>query len=1320
MIARQPVLQKPPKPVANNDVHPHVEARRTSSSFLGSLPLSVGVMLLLLGSLIYLAGTWAIIANTRLLNLLISGGIIAYHDRQAGFIEGVADHKYYLKAQDPVAWSIVALVLVIYLLIAALKASQFHMLARTFGITGALGDHARAHFYGLLYKDTMPFHFGDAATAAALEAQGAPLERSRPAIFALNLFFFFEVTVFALFALLNLGWAVWLFQLIWAIAIITGLYLWTRPAKADRKRAETPKPLAAALGHIAAFGQHPLRLVGLCLLSLVTFGLRDAAAYFTAMAFSSQNVLLNIDPSLMLVGVIAGYIASFIRLTPGGIGQFEWGFTAALYIGGVGLPEAATVALLVSVLRYTAMLILFVVTTLWYTAPANFRAIVDLLGSTVWQSPTAAVKAEDGTLIAPATPAQRMPPPHLLWSRALIGVWLVVIVLLFDRVTLILADLWLLESLQLQEVFWTNFRMGALLFGAGFVIFAAAILAPAYSFQASRTARKLAWLTAGLTGVFAGTQLAGHYHDFLPFLNHASFGAVDPVFGQEISFFVFVLPALWIIWWAALWASGLLLISAVIFASLDARRRDLRDARRLLSSLAAPFTRASIVIFGIVIALGEWLSRYELVLKDSYDASVFNGAAYIDVNGVFSTLGQIQFTAAVIVIVTILIAVMLRQMNAALEEGWTPARATRVRRLGAAAVILIVLDFGFAATVAVRDMTIVTPNQPVIQLPYIARHLEATRAAYGLDQIEEVELRPRMATDPLPNAEQLLNSPTVRNAPLWPPFVSYLEQLVDPQHAQRYIQTGGENMIYGPTLEIFRQEQQLRTYYDFLNLAPMRFEIDGEPMVFAASVRELPILEPQPWLAWWGQRFMLFTHGHGLVAAPVAEVNDQGGPNFVSAHIPVRTVYPELEVSNQRVYYGLGNASMAVSNVRDVQELDYPTEQGRAVVDFAPDTGAGVNIDSVLKRLVFGWRSGEFPQLLFSNLITPETRLHYYRQPLTRLARVAPFLFVDNNPAPAIVGGNIVWLINSMSTTDNYPYSKREFLGDKSISRSPNVIETRRVNYVEDSVKATIDAATGQVRLYKIADKPVINTWAMIYPSLFIDGAEMPAGVRQQLTYPVHLFHIQFDDLYIYYHMNDPMYFFNMEDMWDDADEVLGPILDRGKAITFSLEPQNIVVETGGILPASTAETQFALTMAFTPEGARNLRAMPIAYQDGEDYGRLVVLQVPKGDYVMGPEQADAVIDQDPDISEKLSWWNRQGNEVIRGHTTTLLVDDELLFIEPVFIRSQQNSLTQLKRVIVVLRGKAYIAETLQGAVQLALDAEAAPAVAQASLPTTD
>ncbi len=388
-----------------------------------------------------------------------------------------------------------------------------------------------------------------------------------------------------------------------------------------------------------------------------------------------------------------------------------------------------------------------------------------------------------------------------------------------------------------------------------------------------------------------------------------------------------------------------------------------------------------------------------------------------------------------------------------------------------------------------------------------------------------------------------------------------------------------------------------------------------------------------------------------------------------------------------------------------MKELDYPTDQDRAEIFLPESTKTGVQIDSLWKRIVFGWRSGKFWELVFSDLIKPNTRVHYIRTPVDRLARVAPFLFYDSNPYAVVVDGRIIWIVNGMTTTDRYPYSLIEELGDKSDERSPFPRPTRWINYVEDSVKATVDGETGEIRFYKIKDGPVVRAWREDLPgALHVCGDKMPEGVRRQLTYPPQLLHIQFDDLYIYYHMKDPMYFFNMEDMWDDADEVLGPILDTGKAITFSMEPFACMLDTGnGVLPAAKPKIQFSLAMVFTPEKALNLRGIPVVYQDPPDYGRIVVLQIPKGQYVMGPEQADAAIDQDPFISQNFSWWNRKGMEVIRGHTTLLPIGKEVLYVEPIFLRSQQNHLPQMKKVVVVMRGKPFMEDSLEQAVRSAV-----------------
>ncbi len=898
------------------------------------------------------------------------------------------------------------------------------------------------------------------------------------------------------------------------------------------------------------------------------------------------------------------------------------------------------------------------------------------------------------------------PPASRVWSRAVTLASLLVTLFTLDQLTYLLGDFWLIRSLGLESVFWTNFRMGAKLYVAAFVLFAASVAAPALLHSIGRFARRKMLEVGFLVASVAAYLAALCYHEFLLGASGVDFGKVDPVFGIDLSFFVFSLPNIWIAWRFLMAAAVIFFGVSIACASALERGHAGPGVSRVLSWLgrvSTPVTRAGVLLCGVLGAVGVWLSRYGLLLKNNSDSSVKTGAEYVDVTGLFSNLSYITVTTVVLLGVTAFLFVSLGALRRiARGEGGADGRR-RLRTAALALAALVLFDFAFKGVVVLRDVIAVRPNEPVIQLPYIARHIEATRQGYGLDKVAEVAFVPNGPGDPIPDAATLLASPTLKNAPLWPGFTSYLERWLDKQHSQRILQTRGNTMVYGPTLELFQQQQKLRTYYNFVNVDNVRYPIDGENRMFVSSVRETPLYEPVPWLAYWGQRFMLFTHGFGMVMAPAGVVDPNGEPDYVSREIPIQARWPVIATANPRVYYGEGSATMAFSNVDRMKELDYPTDQDRAEIVLPADVDSAVPVDSLLKRLVFGWRSGKFFELVFSNLIKDTTRVHYYRTPVERLDRAAKFLFFDSNPYAVTVDGGIVWIVNAMTTTDRYPYSFPEELGDKSDERSAFPRPERLVNYVEDSVKATVDAYTGKVKFYQIGHGPIIEAWAKIYPGLFLPAEQMPDGIERQLTYPPQLFHVQFDDLYIYYHMKDPMYFFNMEDMWDDGDEVLGPVLDTGEAITFSIEPYVWMAETGGVLPSSKHRVQYALSMVFTPEKALNLRAIPTAYQDPPDYGRLTVLQIPKGHYVLGPEQADAAIDQAPEISQNFSWWNRRGTEVIRGHTVPLIVGKELLYVEPVFLRSQQNPVPQLKQVVVVFRGRATMAPTLPEALEKAV-----------------
>lgn len=922
-----------------------------------------------------------------------------------------------------------------------------------------------------------------------------------------------------------------------------------------------------------------------------------------------------------------------------------------------------------------------------------------------------AYDSEANNVVIPAIDLPRLPSAYRLWSRGIILSFVLLFLFLLDQLSILLAHFWFMGRLNFEAIFWTNFRTGAALFLTAFIAFASAIIVPALAHQIKSGARRM-FISLGIfAGFLAGYILSLHFADYLMLLGGQDFGETDPVFGRDIGFFVFTLPTLWITWTVVLSALLCSLFSSLAAAFISRlRSSDTPGLPRLgvlVGILSTRITVGVLIAIGIVLAAGARLSRYSLLIKDNSEAAVYNGATYIDVTGFFSTLTYIHISAFGVLGLTGGIVFLLNRLRRALPNGpssdeWKPL----ARRAALLILMPVVLDFGFMAAVTVRDVTMVKPNEPIIQLPYIKKHIDATMAAYDLDSLDVVTLVPNGDDDPIPSIDLLLLSPTLRDAPLWPGFASYLERLIDPQHAERVLQTGGDKTVYAPVLEIFQQQQRLRTYYDFLDVDAVRYFIDGEPRMMVSAVREIPLREPQEWLAWWGQRFILFTHGYGLVMAETNGLTSEGGPVYTSSGVPATSDLPILKMTNQRVYYGEGAATMAYTNVLGMKEFDFPTDEGRAETILDPDINSGIQLNSLLKRLVFGWRSRQFFDIVFSKLISRETRVHYRRTPLERAEWIAPFLYYDTDPYAVTINEEIVWLVNAFTSTDRYPYSKREWLGDKSDERSPFPRPHRLANYVRDAVKISVNAYTGEVRFFQISDDPIAKTWALIYPSLFSPEEEMPAEIRAHLQYPVQLFHIQFDDIYKLYHMTDPMTFFNMEDVWDDADEVLGPVLDQGKAITFSIEPYHWIAEAGELLKGANHPSQFALAMVFTNEKAVNLRAIPIVFQDGPDYGRIVVLQVPKGHYYLGPEQADAAIDQEPLISQQIMLWNRRGSDVIRGHTTTLVIGNEVIYVEPIFLRSQQNAVTQLKRVVVVFRGRARMGRTLEEALRLAIRPE--------------
>ncbi|MDQ5807730.1 MAG: UPF0182 family protein, partial [Actinomycetota bacterium] len=913
----------------------------------------------------------------------------------------------------------------------------------------------------------------------------------------------------------------------------------------------------------------------------------------------------------------------------------------------------------------------------------------------------------------------RAPSAGRVWSRGLVLLGVAIAFWALDQLANVLMDLWLLESLGYEDVFWTNFRVEFALFAIALGSITAAVALPAFVNGLSRSAKRRAIGIGVMAGIVLGVGLASRYRNFLLLFEGHSFGQDDPVYGNDLGFYVFDLPAIKTMIHAVEDLAIIGLIASIVGAALS-KREDLRPAglgrvRRVLGRIAHPLTLAWIGVLGVAVALDIWFHRYDLLTKDNVDSGLPNGAQVLDVEGFFSTnnllwvetFAELALAAGIIGILWSLRKAVTRP-NA---TGWK--ERTKPRRLAQALLPGLVVTLVFTIGVSLRDDLEVQPNEPVVQLPFIKRHIDATNTAYGMDKVEVTQFRPNGPDDPKPTLRELLDSPAIQNAPLWPGYHASLERQVDPEYLDRILLKAGDPTIYGPTMQTYQQLQKLRPYYDFMDIDTVRYNVtppgaaEPEPRLYASSVRELPLVEPQPWLAWWGQRYMLFTHGSGLVMNLLAGVSPEGYPQFASRDIPSKVDATELGVENPAVYYGEGAGSMAYSNVEDIKEHDYPTEEGRQEIAYPQDVNAGVELDSPLKRAVFGWKSRQFMEIFFSDLIKGDSRVHYFRTPLERLEAVAPFLWGDTDPYAVTDGQRIQWMVNGLTHSNNYPYSMRQELGDKAYVRSPTPRDTVWTNYVQDSAKVTVDGYTGEINLYKWKDEPVVDTWADIYPDLFKGRDDMPPRLAEQVQYPPQLMHIQFDDTFIYSHMKDPLTHFSQEDLFDDGDEVKGPVIEglEGEPLNFSIEPYYWMAETGGDgpLPRSAPPTQFAMSTIFTPESALNLRAVITAYQEGRDYGRLSMAVVPKGEFHPGPEQADAAIDQDPFISQQIGFWSRRGLEVIRGHTTPLIVGNEMLYVEPLFVRSVQNPVPQLERVIVVFRGDAFMGRTLEDALREAV-----------------
>ncbi len=542
---------------------------------------------------------------------------------------------------------------------------------------------------------------------------------------------------------------------------------------------------------------------------------------------------------------------------------------------------------------------------------------------------------------------------------------------------------------------------------------------------------------------------------------------------------------------------------------------------------------------------------------------------------------------------------------------------------------------------------VVAPDEIAKERQFIENNIRMTRRAFGLESVLE---KPYAAVSTLTRREIDQNSETLSNVRLWD---------------------------WRPLGQTFGQLQEMRLYYTFNDVDTDRYTIDGKYRQVCLAVREMNQENLADQAKTWVNEHLKFTHGYGLVVSPANEVGQQGLPIFVTKDIPPVTI-PDLAVARPAVYFGEMTYEYIIVGTRE-DEFDYPLGDQNMITRFS-GTG-GIATGSILRRLAFALRFRDY-EILLSRAITDQSKILFNRDLATRASTLAPFLLFDQDPYPVIDDGRITWIYDAYTVTSDFPYSEPSSKG---------------FNYIRNPVKITVDAYNGDTTFYLFdTQDPLARVYANIFPGMFKPYETMPEGLKRHIRYPADLFETQ-AEMYIAYHMQDPTVFYNKEDLWG--------IPPHGKeGHEMKSESYHMILRLPG-----ESRSEYISLMAFTPLRKQNMIAWLAARSDVPNYGQFILFKFPKEHLVFGPAQVDARIDQDADISPKLTLWGQFGSRVARGNLRVIPVDGSILYIEPLYLQAAENRLPELKRVIVSYGDKVVMEDTLDKAISVVFGAAEAP-----------
>jgi uncharacterized membrane protein (UPF0182 family) len=758
------------------------------------------------------------------------------------------------------------------------------------------------------------------------------------------------------------------------------------------------------------------------------------------------------------------------------------------------------------------------------------------------------------------------------------------------------------------------------------------------------------WVFLGIAAAliyFGGSSGSVFWSTWLQFKNATPFGQTDPQFGLDISFFAFKLPM-----YQALisWGISLVLISTVAAVAVHYLYGGIRPQAQTERTTTAARVQISVLLGFLVLlkAVAYWYDRYALALKEN---RLITGMTFTDVNALLP--------AKAILAAIALVCALLFFANIFRRSWLLPTAGT------ALLVISSVLIAGIYPS-AIQQFT-VKPSESSKEAPFIQRNIDSTRAAYGIDGVVMQDYNATLTT----NAGQLADdAATIANI-----------RLMDPN-------------VLAAT---FRQLQQIKPYYTFPeSLDVDRYTVNGVSRDTVVAVRELNI-EGNPSRNWINDH-LVYTHGFGFVAAFGNTRDADGKPTFAVGDLPSTKGLGEFE---PRIYFGENVPDYSIIGgvkTNTPVEFDYPDDasaNGQKNVTYSGK--GGVPAGSTINKLLFAIKYQE-QRILLSNLINKDSKILFERNPRDRVAKVAPWLTLDGDPYPAIVDGKIQWIIDGYTTSASYPYSQTTTLSTATTdaltanSAAVTAQANRTVNYIRNSVKATVDAYDGTVTLYQWDEKdPVLATWMKAFPGTVTPKSKMSAQLLEHIRYPEDLFRVQREVLSSY-HVKTADAFYGGQDFWRVPRDP-----STFGANASAQPPYYLTLQMPGSKTPS-----FSLTTPFVPRGGReNLSAFAVVNSTaGADYGKLTVLQLPRSTNVAGPSQVASNFEAKPEVANSLSLLRQGGSDVVLGNLLTLPVGNGLLYVQPVYVKATSNAAAYplLQKVLVSFGDQIGYDDTLKGA----------------------